>query len=66
MINKQKKIEFLDGFIDLWDSHNICDNTKGDQMDVLNAVYDLVTNALDLPKQCAEQTLYELRASDDE
>ena len=66
MISKQKKIEFLDGFIDLWDSHNICDNPQGDQIEVLNAVYDLVVNALDLPKQCAEQTLHELRASDDE
>lgn len=65
MISKQKKIEFLDGFIDLWDSHNICDNPQGDQMEVLNAVYDLVVNALDLPKQCAEETLHELRASDD-
>ena len=65
MITKQKKIEFLDSFIDLWDSHNICDNPQGDQIEVLNAVYDLVANALDLPKQCAEQTLYELRASDD-
>ena len=66
MISKQKKIEFLDGFIDLWDSHNICDNPQGDQIEVLNAVYDLVVNALALPKQCVEETLHELRANDDE
>ncbi len=66
MSSKQKKIEFLDGFIDLWDSHNMCDNASiSDQIEVLNAVYDLVVNALDLPKQCGEQTLHELRSNDE-
>ncbi len=65
MISKQKKIEFLDGFIDLWDSHNICENPQDDQIELLNAVYDLAVSALGLPKQCAEETLHELRASDD-